>query len=124
MFDHVGLRVHDLARSTQFFQKALAPLGHALQSSGDDYAGFGPAGAAALWLHKLPAKAGPGVGTHVAFVAPSREAVHEFHAAGLAAGGRDNGAPGPRPDYGDTYYAAFLVDPEGNNVEAVCMKAG
>lgn len=126
MFDHVGLRVRNLARSTKFFQQVLEPLGHAVQSSGTGYAGLGPAGAAALWLHQLPAdvaKAGKGVGTHLAFVAPSRAAVQQFHAAGLAAGGHDNGAPGPRPDYGDTYYAAFLVDPDGNNVEAVCMKA-
>ncbi len=123
MFDHIGLRVRNLAESTRFFERVLAPLGHAVQSQGEGYAGLGPKGAAALWLHQLPADSGPGVGSHLAFVAPSREAVQQFHAAGLKAGARDNGAPGPRADYGDTYYAAFLVDGEGNNVEAVCMKA-
>ncbi|MCW5635986.1 MAG: VOC family protein [Rubrivivax sp.] len=123
MFDHVGLRVRDLALSIRFFERVLEPLGHSLQAQGTDYAGFGTQGAAALWLHGHAPKAGQqAVGSHLAFTAPSREAVRRFHAAGLAAGGRDNGAPGPRPDYGDTYYAAFLVDPDGNNVEAVCMK--
>ena len=122
MYDHIGLRVHDLGRSLSFYERVLAPLGHAVQSKGDDYAGLGPKGAAALWLHQLPQGAGPGLGVHIAFTAPSREAVQRFHAAGLAAGARDNGAPGPRPDYGDTYYAAFLIDEEGNNVEAVCMR--
>ena len=65
-------------------------------------------------------EAGPGNGTHVAFVAPSREAVDAFHAAGLAAGGTDNGAPGVRETYHPTYYGAYVLDPDGNNVEAVC----
>lgn len=120
MFDHVGLRVRDFARSVALYKTVLAPLGHGLQSSGEDYAGFGPAGAPALWLHAHSGAAGQG--SHVAFVAPSRAAVQQFHAAGLAAGAQDNGAPGPRPDYGASYYAAFLIDFDGNNVEAVCMK--
>ncbi len=122
MFDHVGLRVRDLATSTRFFEQVLTPLGLGLQSEGGGYAGFGPKGAPALWLHAHVPPAGTvGVGTHLAFTAPSREAVDRFHAAGLAAGARDNGAPGLRRDYGETYYAAFLTDAEGNNVEAVCM---
>ena len=121
MFDHVGLRVADLARSTRFFQQVLEPLGHGLQSQGTGYAGFGPKGAAALWLHEHAAE-GAARGVHVAFTAPTREAVQRFHAAGLREGGRDNGAPGLRRAYGESYFAAFLVDLDGNNVEAVCMK--
>lgn len=124
MFDHVGLRVRDLAQSTRFFARALEPLGLALQSEGNGYAGFGPPGAPALWLHEhAPPPGTAGIGVHLAFAAPSREAVDGFHAAALAAGARDNGKPGLRRDYGESYYAAFVVDGEGNNVEAVCMKA-
>ena len=112
MFDHVGLRVKDVAASGRFYRALLAPLGHVADESGT---GFGPSGAPALWLHA----ARGGSGCHIAFSAPDRAAVDRFHAAGLAAGGRDNGAPGLRADYSPTYYAAFVVDPDGNNVEAV-----
>ena len=114
MFDHVGLRVRDLAASRRFYAAVLAPLGHDT-AEGD---GFGPPGAPGLWLHEGEA----GGGVHLAFRAASRAAVEAFHAAGLAAGGRDHGVPGPRPDYGPHYYAAFLLDPEGNNLEAVCLE--
>jgi catechol 2,3-dioxygenase-like lactoylglutathione lyase family enzyme len=97
----------------------LGPLGSQLCSNDVSYAGFGPKGQAALWLYASDAKAGPGV--HLALAAPDRAAVDRFHAEGLKAGGRDNGAPGVRADYSPTYYAAFLFDPDGNNVEAVCM---
>ena len=117
MFDHVGLRVRDLAASCRFYEAVLAPLGHVPGARGEDYAGFGPPGAPVLWLHASSAAAA--TGCHVAFRAPSQAAVQAFHGAGLAQGGRDNGAPGARPDYGASYYAAFLVDPDGNNVEAV-----
>jgi catechol 2,3-dioxygenase-like lactoylglutathione lyase family enzyme len=76
-------------------------------------------GAPALWLY---AGGPPAGGAHIAFRAANRKAVDRFHAAGLKAGGRDNGAPGPRADYSPTYYAAFLIDPDGNNVEAVCLE--
>lgn len=119
MFDHVGLKVRDLAASRAFYTAALGALNLVAGSSGDDYAGFGPPGAPALWLHWPP---GPGAaGAHVALRAATRDQVHRFHAAGLAAGGRDNGPPGPRPDYGADYYAAFLLDPDGHNIEAVCF---
>jgi catechol 2,3-dioxygenase-like lactoylglutathione lyase family enzyme len=121
MFDHIGLKVRDLATSIRFYERALAPLGHRLESSGDGYAGFGPPGAPALWLHAHDGPAGPGM--HVAFQAATPEAVQRFHAQGLDAGGRDNGRPGPRPDYSPDYYAAFLFDPDGHNVEAVCFCA-
>ncbi|TFW27634.1 VOC family protein [Massilia arenosa] len=119
MYDHIGLHVQDLDRSTRFYAAILRPLGHAVGSQGDGYAGLGPQDAPALWLYQADGKQA-GARTHVAFTAPNRQAVQAFHAAGLDAGGRDNGAPGPRPDYSATYYAAFLIDPDGNNVEAVC----
>ena len=120
MFDHIGLHTKDLAAAARFYEAALKPLGHVAGSADKDYASFGPPDAPALWLHL--AKTSAGSATHLAFRAPDRKAVDRFHAAGLAAGGRDNGAPGLRPDYGPRYYAAFLIDPDGNNVEAVCLK--
>lgn len=121
MYDHIGLKVKNVAKSVKFYEAALAPLGFVLSSQNEDGAGFGPKGAPALWLNRSDAT---GPGAHVAFRATSTEAVRAFYAAGLKAGGKDNGAAGPRPDYGPEYYAAFLIDPDGNNVEAVCMKAG
>lgn len=120
MFDHIGLKVGDLAASTAFYRDALAPLGSGLVSSGEGYAGLGPPGEAGLWLYESVALTGPG--THLAFRAQDRDAVRAFHAAGLAAGGKDNGAPGVRADYGAAYYAAHLIDLDGNNVEAVCLE--
>jgi catechol 2,3-dioxygenase-like lactoylglutathione lyase family enzyme len=119
MYDHIGLRVKDLAASVRFYETALGALGHALGPRDDASAGFGPPGEPALWLYGAGSAAGGGA--HLAFRAATREAVDRFHAAGVGAGGRDNGAAGPRPDYGPTYYAAFLTDPDGNNVEAVCV---
>ncbi len=118
MFDHIGLKVADLGAVIGFYSAALRPLGIELCSRDDSGAGFGPPGEPALWLYR----GGPASGTHVAFRAADRAAVDRFHAAGLAAGGRDNGAPGLRLDYGPSYYAAFLLDPAGNNVEAVCLR--
>lgn len=120
MYDHIGLKVHDLDASVRFYQAALAELGHALASRDAAGAGFGPEGSAALWLNRV--EPGNGRGVHVAFRAPSRAAVDRFHAAALAAGGRDNGKPGLRAEYGASYYAAFVLDPDGNNIEAVCLQ--
>lgn len=122
MYDHVGLKVKNVARSVGFYRAALGPLGHELASQDESSAGLGPKGAPALWLSASPAGPASVQGVHIAFAAPSREAVDAFHAAGLAAGGRDNGAPGLRKDYAPNYYAAFLIDPDGNNVEAVCLR--
>lgn len=119
MFDHIGLRVRDIEISRRFYRAALAPLGHVQDDSGT---GFGPKAAPSLWLHET--KGQQTSGTHVAFRASSRDAVERFHRAGLEAGGRDNGKPGLRADYSPTYFAAFLIDPDGNNVEAVCLSEG
>ena len=118
MYDHIGLRVGNLDASMRFYTAALAPLGFVLCSRDDASAGFGPKGEPALWLHLH--KGVSGTGAHVAFRAPDHAAIAKFHAEGLKAGGRDNGGAGPRADYSPTYYAAFLIDPDGNNVEAVC----
>ncbi len=120
MYDHIGLKVKDLKAGVRFYTAALAPLGHIPGSSGDTYAGFGPKDAPALWLHGFDGKTGPGA--HVAFKAWDRAAVDAFHAAGLKAGGKDNGKPGLRAEYSPNYYGAFLIDPDGNNVEAVWFK--
>ena len=118
MYDHVGIRVGNLDASIRFYTGALAPLGYVLCSSDASGAGFGPRGEPALWLYLH--KGGPATGAHIAFRAPDHAAIAKFHAEGLKAGGRDNGAAGPRKDYSPTYHAAFLIDPDGNNVEAVC----
>jgi catechol 2,3-dioxygenase-like lactoylglutathione lyase family enzyme len=121
MYDHVGLKVKDVAGSVRFYEAVLAPLGLVLDAQDKSWAGLGPKGAPALWLYQVDRKASAS-GTHVGFSAPDRSAVDRFHAAGLGAGGTDNGKPGVREDYGPTYYAAFLLDPDGNNVEAVCLR--
>jgi predicted lactoylglutathione lyase len=115
MYDHLGLKVKDLNASARFYKAVLAPLGYVPDSSGS---GFGPADAPALWLYEAKEAH---AGVHLALRAGTRAAVDRFHQAGLEAGGRDHGRPGLRKDYGPTYYAAFLLDPDGNNVEAVCL---
>jgi catechol 2,3-dioxygenase-like lactoylglutathione lyase family enzyme len=118
MYDHIGLKAKNVPASTRFYKAALAPLGFVLASGDDTSAGFGPKDAPAFWL----GQGKPAESVHIAFAAKDHASVDGFHKAGLKAGGRDNGAPGPRPDYGPKYYAAFLIDPDGNNVEAVCLK--
>ena len=118
MYDHLGLRVKDLTASVALYQALLAPLGHVVLSQDATSAGFGPkGGSASLWLLADPA----GGGAHVAFRAPHRDAVAKFHAAALAAGAKDNGKPGVRADYSPTYFASFVIDLDGNNLEAVCF---
>jgi predicted lactoylglutathione lyase len=120
MYDHIGLKVQDIGASVRFYTAALGALGHELASHDASGAGLGPRGAPALWLYAAPGK--QAVGVHVALRATSRVQVDRFHAEGLKAGGRDNGRPGLRTDYSPNYYAAFLFDPDGNNVEAVWME--
>ncbi|SMF54118.1 Catechol 2,3-dioxygenase [Tistlia consotensis] len=126
MLDHIGFAVSDLERSKVFYAAALAPLGIALimevtaeQTGAGGHAGFGAEGKPFFWI----GEGGPAAtGVHVAFTAPLRAVVEAFHAAALEAGGRDNGGPGLRPHYHPDYYGAFVLDPDGNNVEAVCHR--
>ena len=120
MFDHVGIRVKDLDASVRFYTTALDPLGFELTSRDESSASFGARGTYTLWL--LGGAPGATTPVHLAFTAGSRPAVDAFYREGLKAQGRDNGAPGVRKDYSPDYYAAFLFDPDGNNVEAVCLK--
>jgi catechol 2,3-dioxygenase-like lactoylglutathione lyase family enzyme len=116
MLDHVTLRVADFAQAASFYDAALAPLGLTrLFGDGETFLGYG-ASRPFFWIG-----AGGASGyAHVALAAPDRGTVDAFHAAALAAGGRDNGAPGLRPQYHPGYYGAFVLDPDGHNIEAVC----
>jgi catechol 2,3-dioxygenase-like lactoylglutathione lyase family enzyme len=121
MFDHVGLNVQDYETSKRFYDETLAVLGYGVVMEFPHACGYGPAGKPEFWI----AQREPiGTGSHVAFASPDRATVDAFHEAALAAGGRDNGAPGIRDDYHEHYYGAFVLDPDGNNVEAVCHKPG
>lgn len=120
MFDHLGIHVVNLEASVRFYTAILAPLGFELCSRDESSAGLGPKGAPSLWLYSSAPTTH--LGTHIAFAATERKAVDAFHSKGLAAGGKENGPPGVRADYSPNYYAAFLIDPDGNNVEAVCMR--
>ncbi len=121
MFDHVGFGVTDIAASKAFFLRALAPLDVALVMEGPYGVGMGANGKPSLWLHEAEQAPAP---LHIAFTASSRAQVDAFHQAALAAGGKDNGAPGLRPHYHANYYGAFVIGPDGHNVEAVCHKPG
>ncbi len=115
MIDHVAVNVSDYERSRAFYLAALAPAGYELVMEFGKAGGFGPPGKPVLWLRE----AEPVGSMHVAVHARDHETVDAFHAAALAAGGTDNGAPGLRPHYHPTYYAAFVHDPDGNNLEVV-----
>lgn len=127
MIDHIGFPVSDYARSKAFYTQAFAPLGYALivevqQNENDALAaGFGLDGRPNFWIGGEGGLKKP---LHVAIVAKDRAAVDAFHKAALAAGGKDNGAPGIRAHYHPHYYAAFVLDPDGHNIEAVCHAAG
>ena len=120
ILDHIGLAVRDFGRSSTFFRRALAPLGIETVLEGEGWAMLGKDGRPEFWfgVHGIP----PGP-IHIAFSAETREQVRAFHRAALAAGGRDNGAPGIRAKYHPDYYGAFVFDPDGHNIEAVCHKA-
>lgn len=123
MLNHVSFGVRDLAAARHFYGAILAPLGYNLLGEYPGSLGFG-AEHAALWLleSERPVPADAKSGLHLCFTAPSRASVDVFHAAALAAGGKDNGKPGLRRDYGDNYYAAFAIDPDGYRLEAYCGK--
>lgn len=124
MIDHIGLAVGDLDRARQFYEKALRPLGisalikvtEEMTGGHGAHLGYGRDGKPFFWV----GTGKPATGScHVAFVAPDRAVVDAFYKAALAAGGRDNGAPGLRPEYRPGYYGAFVLDPDGNNIETV-----
>ncbi|TAK42861.1 MAG: VOC family protein [Betaproteobacteria bacterium] len=121
MLHHLSFAVADLQRAAAFYDAALAPLGYVRVWTARDAIGYGLPGGGDGFAIKARSEAitAPGPGFHAAFAAPSREAVDRFHAAALLHGGRCNGAPGLRPQYGPTYYAAFVIDPDGYRIEAV-----
>lgn len=119
MFDHVGFGVTDYAASKAFFLQALQPLGVTVVMEGPYGLGLGRNNKPSLWMHQASEKPAP---LHLAFAAANRQQVDDFHRAALAAGGKDNGAPGLRPHYHASYYGAFVIGPDGHNVEAVCHK--
>jgi catechol 2,3-dioxygenase-like lactoylglutathione lyase family enzyme len=123
MIDHISLGVRDLAATRRFYDAALKPLGYSCLSEGATSLGYG-AGSVALWISpsERPVPADPQSGLHVCFAAPTRKSVDAFHAEALRSGGKDNGKPGLRADYGDNYYAAFVVDPDGYRLEAYCSR--
>jgi catechol 2,3-dioxygenase-like lactoylglutathione lyase family enzyme len=120
MFDHLTLTVRDIEKSKSFYRAALAPLGCDVRMEFGTMCGIGPAGKPGLWLKPGDPPTTP---MHLAFSSGDRPAVDSFYAAALAAGATDNGPPGLRPDYHPTYYAAFVIDPDGHNVEVVCHRA-
>jgi catechol 2,3-dioxygenase-like lactoylglutathione lyase family enzyme len=124
MIDHTGVVVSDYAKSKAFYEKALAPIGYVLMmeipaavTGHADVAGFGEPPKPDFWISSGMANKPP---IHIAFRVPTREQVDAFYRAALAAGGTDNGAPGLRPHYHPNYYGAFVRDPDGHNIEAVC----
>ncbi len=121
MIDHIGIPVKDFEKCLEFYKLALKPLGYELLMEfhmGKRIAGFGAQGKPDFWVEE----GDPFSRIHVAFLATSRGLVDAFHAAALAAGGQDNGAPGLRPQYHPDYYGAFVIDPSGYNIEAVCHR--
>jgi catechol 2,3-dioxygenase-like lactoylglutathione lyase family enzyme len=121
VLDHVGVPVSDFARSKRFYEEALSPLGYELIMEPSAYAaGFGRSGKPDFWI----GQGEPGQAFHIAFVADDRATVDAFYEVAIAAGGRDNGGPGLRPEYHPSYYGAFVLDPDGNNIEAVCHRSG
>jgi catechol 2,3-dioxygenase-like lactoylglutathione lyase family enzyme len=122
VLDHLGINVSDYERSRDFYAAVLAPLGHSLLMEPlPRIGGFGSNGKPSFWItdQREPVT----TNAHIAFSAPDRQTVDVFHAAALAAGGTDNGEPGIREIYHPQYYGAFVLDPDGNNVEAVCHRA-
>lgn len=118
MFDHIGFGATDLQASKAFFSAALAPLGIQILMDFGDAVGWGRDRSTTLWLGEIPYAPTP---VHLAFAAPTCLDVDRFYEAAIAAGGRDNGRPGIREQYHPNYYAAFVIAPDGHNIEAVCQ---
>ena len=116
-FDHIGVSVTDFEKSKAFYAQALAPLGIGVVMEGPGWAMVGRPGKPEFWFGAHGNPPGP---IHIAFAAANRAEVRAFHEAAIAAGGRDNGGPGIRAQYHPNYYGAFVLDPDGHNVEAVC----
>jgi catechol 2,3-dioxygenase-like lactoylglutathione lyase family enzyme len=117
IFDHIGFNVSDFAAMRSFLTASLEPLGIGLTMEAEGWAMVGRDGKGQFWFGQFGSPPGP---IHVAFAAQDREQVRRFHAAALAAGAKDNGAPGLRPNYHPNYYGAFVIGPDGHNFEAVC----
>ena len=126
MFSHVTVGSNDIARANGFYRAVMAPLGYVLVYEAEDYFAYGETADTPPRFWVLPPfddrPAERGNGWHCAFMAPSRAAVDAFHAAALSAGGSDEGAPGPRPQYNESYYGAYVRDPDGNKLQAVCYR--
>jgi catechol 2,3-dioxygenase-like lactoylglutathione lyase family enzyme len=124
MLNHVSIGVRDIAKAKRFYDAALEPLGYSCLSDGAGSLGYGGNGVA-FWIGATDRPVPPDSQSnlHFCFDAPSRQSVDDFHAAAIKTGGRDNGAPGLRSDYGANYYAAFVVDPDGYRIEAYCGRA-
>ncbi len=118
MIDHIGVKVSDMKRSKAFYTAAFAPLGFGIVMDIPQGAGFGDHGKPSFWIDE----GAPVNGLHIAFQARDRAAVDAFYRAAMAAGGRDNGPPGIRAHYHPSYYGAFVLDPDGYNIEAVCHR--
>jgi catechol 2,3-dioxygenase-like lactoylglutathione lyase family enzyme len=118
MLDHIAIPVSDFARSKEFYTKALRPLYYELVMEVEGAAGFGAKGKPEFWFGEGDVRDK----IHIAFAAENREQVRKFYEAALAAGGKDNGPPGLRAHYHPNYYGAFVLDPDGHNIEAVCHK--
>jgi catechol 2,3-dioxygenase-like lactoylglutathione lyase family enzyme len=116
MIDHLGIHVSDLARAKAFYEQALAPLGYTKMMEFPQFAGFGVPPKPDFWVSPGPVD----MKAHVCFRAATRSMVRAFYEAAIAAGGKDNGPPGVRPMYHEHYYGAFVLDPDGHNIEAVC----
>ncbi|MEP6567087.1 MAG: VOC family protein [Mesorhizobium sp.] len=125
MLDHVSIGVRDANASKRFYDAALKPLGYTCLSQSPGSLGYG-AEVVALWVNEAPHPVSADVesGLHFCFAAPTRGSVDAFHSGALREGGSDNGAPGLRASYGENYYAAFVVDPDGYRIEAYCSAAG
>ena len=120
MVDHLTLRVADYARSKTFYQAALAPLGYEQIMEIEGFCGLGAGGKPGFWIARSEEGCRPQV--HIAFAARSRENVDRFYEAAIKAGAKDNGKPGLRKEYHENYYGAFVLDPDGHNIEACCHK--